>query len=285
MKHDYQNILYCRIRLKELILPKSNSAFLKLRKSCKYCARPHPCEKYNYCPFDGQLEEDIEPKYSMKKAIEELKKYGITDVSQSLLKHYNNLGLINPRKTSKGHRRFSEYDLRGIVFIKLLTGINFKFKLDEIRYYLRVVMNKDIDVVEKIFGNIGFSNDDFLVDKRIDNYSRKGDQSLYWWTDSSQGQELLQKAETRMIQRTVWGYVYKNLEYDKDADILKYKMYLYPEKAEAHEAKIKRFLEFMHLYILFLCGRVDLYKIKDTLGAIDKFSLWLMTDTLVLIKS
>ncbi len=269
-------MLYCRICLKGLIVSKFKSPeFQPNRIGCKRCPKPHPCEKLIYCPIHGLLEDDDQPRYSMKNVIEELRSIGIEDVSPSLLKHYDNLGLINPKKTEKGHRRFSDNDIREIIFIKLLTHYQIPgFALDEIKYYLDIVKNNDVEKVRTIFGKIEFSNDDFLIDKKIDNYSKNGDESLYWWTDHNQGPEILQKTETRMAERSVWGYVYKNLDYDKNADILKYKLYLYPERQEAHETKIKRFLEFMHLYILFLCSKVELYKIKETLGAIDKFSLW-----------
>ncbi|GAI86946.1 unnamed protein product, partial [marine sediment metagenome] len=54
---------------------------------------------------------------------------------------------------------------------------------------------------------------------------------------------------------------------------LGYRMYLFPEKSEACEVKIKKLLDFVHLYILNLYG-IDFTRDVIGRGNLDRFSLW-----------
>lgn len=243
--------------------------FVTIRKGCRYCSRPHPCESYGYCPIDGYKGgENII--YSIRKAVEKLKEQGI-DISESLIKHYDKKGLISPIKTGGGHRRFDDDCLKEIAFIKKVQ--KYGFNLKEVEYFQNIATERDIKEIEDIFGPVKFYEEDFLVKKEIRNYTSTGDSSLYWWSDFGSGPGLQEKAQRRSCSSIVWGYVYKNCTYDKDKDTLKYRMYLFPEKPDEQELKIEKLLDFIHLYVFFLYS-IDFDEEDIRGGTLDRFSLW-----------
>lgn len=247
-----------------------SGSVITIRKGCRFCKEPHPCNRTGICPSVEIIGGKKRMSFSINRAVQILKEMGI-DISESLIKYYDEIGLVSPEKTSGGHRRIDEKCLKQIIFIKTLR--KYGFNLNEIKYFIEVVKSKDLKEIEKIFGNIRFYEDDFLIEKHIDNYSKSGDSSLYWWSDFGSGPSLQEKAQKRSTRQIVWGYVYKNCSYDKDKDIYSYRMYLYPEKPEPCEARIKKLLDFAHLYIL---NEYDIDPTKDHIGqgSLDRFSLW-----------
>jgi len=259
-----------RFIIGDFLYPKLvTKSFITIRKGCKYCSEPHPCISKGYCPIDG-FGGGVNSIYSISQIVEKLKEQGVI-VSESLIKHYDKKGLITPIKTAGGHRRFDEDSLKEIAFIKKVQ--KYGYNLSEVENFRDIITNRDIEDIEDIFGPIKFYEEDFLIEKMIPNYSTTGDSSLYWWSDFGSGPGLVEKAEKRAIKKIVWGYVYKNIEYDRKKDILKYRMYLFPEKTNDEELKIKKLLDFIHLYILDLNSiDLDMEDIRD--GTLDRFSLW-----------
>ncbi len=261
----------------------ASRSFITVRKGCRYCKKPHPCESYGYCPINGIIggEENI---YSIREAVDKLKEHGV-DISESLIKHYDKKKLISPIKTEGGHRRFDDDCLKKIAFIKKVQ--KYGFNLKEVQYYQDIAIRRDIKDIEDIFDSVKFYEEDFLLEKEIKNYTSTGDSSLYWWSDFGSGPGLVEKAEKRAISRNIWGYVYKNVEYDRKEDILKYRMYLFPEKQDDQELRIKKLLDFIHLYVFFLYS-IDLDEEDIRGGTLDRFSLWVddrYTDCNIIVRA